>query len=273
MILPLTSSSIFASISSRTFVTVKESYELMNNKQLTKIQSPITWVRKDHHSNNLIRTKIWFICMWTKCKNVKKRWNMGVWKSCICQLNTQRAKYDTTSSEAFIRFLKVKLVNVIEKFIERFLRLIERLKKKMTWINRDLLIKNHKLLWSQLPSSVTARLAEQDASPAILTALQVYCPACSEKVSTMISVAVFVISSKWKTTFLVGFIDCWLWNQLISGFGMPDTRAWNLATSPWTTTQLTIGWIKVGLWPIGSFWTVLMLVKRLDVASDWDLDV
>lgn len=57
---------------------------------------------------------------------------MGVWKSCICQLNTQRAQYDTTSSEAFIRFLKVKLVNVIEKFIERFLRLIERLKKKMT---------------------------------------------------------------------------------------------------------------------------------------------
>lgn len=57
-----------------------------------------------------------------------------------------------------------------------------------------------------LPSSslVMVRVAEHTASPALLAALQVYCPACSEKASTMMSVAVFVTSSKWNTTFLVG---------------------------------------------------------------------
>lgn len=113
---------------------------------------------------------------------------------------------------------------------------------------------------------VTTRVAVHKASPALLVALQVYCPACSEKVSTMIRVAVFVISSKWKTMFVVGLIGCWLWNQLISGFGMPDTQAWNLATSPCGTAQLSIGWIKVGFWPTGAF---LRLVRLVDTCH-WD---
>lgn len=50
----------------------------------------------------------------------------------------------------------------------------------------------------KLPSSsvVTVRVAEHAASPAVLAALQVYCPACSGKASTTMSMAVFVTSSK-----------------------------------------------------------------------------
>lgn len=105
------------------------------------------------------------------------------------------------------------------------------------------------------------RLAEHAASPALLAALQVYCPACSEKASTMMSVAVFVTSSKWNTTFLVGWTGCWLWNQLISGFGMPDTHAWKRATSPCGTTQLVIGWMKTGFWPMEGFFRLVRLVE------------
>lgn len=61
-----------------------------------------------------------------------------------------------------------------------------------------------------LPSAVTVRVAVQVASPALFRALQEYCPACSEKASTIINVAVPVDSSKWKTTSFVGNISCWL---------------------------------------------------------------
>lgn len=106
-----------------------------------------------------------------------------------------------------------------------------------------------------LPSSslITVRLAEHAASPALFTALQVYCPACSEKASTMMSVAMFVTSSKWNTTFLEGWTSCRLWSQLISGFGRPDTHAWKRATSPCVTVQLVIAWMKIGFWPTDGF--------------------
>lgn len=114
-----------------------------------------------------------------------------------------------------------------------------------------------------LPSSslVMVRVAEHTASPALLAALHVYCPACSEKASTMMSVAVLVTSSKWNTTFLVGKTGCRLWNQLISGFGMLDTRAWNRATSPCGTTQLVIGWVKNGFWLMAGFFRPVRLVE------------
>lgn len=118
----------------------------------------------------------------------------------------------------------------------------------------------------KLPSSssslVTVRVAEHAASPALLAALQVYCPTCSVKASTMMSVAVFVTSSKWNTTFLVGWTGCRLWNQLISGFGMPDTHAWKRATSPCGTVQLVIGWMKTGFWPMEGFFRLVRLVER-----------
>lgn len=104
------------------------------------------------------------------------------------------------------------------------------------------------------------RVAEQAASPALLAALQVYWPACSEKASTMMSMAQFVISSKWNTTFLVGTTGCRLWNQLISGFGRPDTHAWKRATSPCGTVQLVSGWMKTGFWPMEGFFTLVRLV-------------
>lgn len=59
-----------------------------------------------------------------------------------------------------------------------------------------------------LPSAVTVSVAMQVASPALFLALQEYCPAFSEKASTIINVAVPVDSSKWKTTPLVGNISC-----------------------------------------------------------------
>lgn len=57
-------------------------------------------------------------------------------------------------------------------------------------------LKMNNLILFVLPSVSTVRAAVQTASPAELDALQVYCPACSEKASTMINVAVLVISSK-----------------------------------------------------------------------------
>lgn len=114
--------------------------------------------------------------------------------------------------------------------------------------------------FQKLPSSsslVMVRVAEHAASPALLVALQVYCPACSLKASTMMSVAVFVTSSKWNTTFLVGWTGCRLWNQLISGFGMPDTHVWKRATSPCGTEQLVIGWMKTGFWPMEGFFRLV----------------
>lgn len=110
------------------------------------------------------------------------------------------------------------------------------------------------------------RVAEHAASPALLAALQVYCPACSEKASTMMSMAVFDTSSKWNTTFLVGWTGCRLRNQLISGFGMPDTHAWKRATSPCGTVQLVIGWMKTGFWPKEGFFRLVRLVET----CHWD---
>ena len=118
---------------------------------------------------------------------------------------------------------------------------------------------------TKLPSSlVMVRVAEHTTSPVLLLALQLYCPACSGKASTRISVAVFVTSSKWKTTSFVGWMGSWLWNQLICGFGVPDTQAWNLATSPWDTVLLAIGWIKVGFCPIECFFG---LVRQVETCS------
>lgn len=103
------------------------------------------------------------------------------------------------------------------------------------------------------PPLVTVSVAEQAASPAVLAALQVYRPACSQKASTTMSVATLVTSSKWNTRFLVGRTGCRSWNQLISGLGVPDTRAWKRATSPCATVQLVRGWVKAGLRPPGGF--------------------
>lgn len=59
-----------------------------------------------------------------------------------------------------------------------------------------------------LPSAVTVSVAVQVASPAQFLAWQAYRPACSEKASTIINVAVPVDSSKWKTTSFAGKISC-----------------------------------------------------------------
>ena len=48
------------------------------------------------------------------------------------------------------------------------------------------------------------------------------------------------------------------------GFGVPDTQAWNLATSPWDTALLAIGWIKVGFCPIECFFR---LVRQVETCS------
>lgn len=110
-------------------------------------------------------------------------------------------------------------------------------------------------LWSKngaLPSAVTVSVAVQVVSPALFLALQEYWPACSKKASTIISIAVPVDSSKWKTKSFFGNMSCWLWNHWIFGLGLPETLAWNLTDSPLHTLQLEIGWIKVGFWPTDS---------------------
>lgn len=111
-ILPLTSSSIFASISSRAFITVKKKSNM--NKWITNNQPNMP------PTNLHVKTNV---KMLKRCKT----WEFE--KACICQPDTKTALYDTTSSAALTRFHKVKLVKVIRKFTERFLRLTERLKK------------------------------------------------------------------------------------------------------------------------------------------------
>lgn len=119
-----------------------------------------------------------------------------------------------------------------------------------------------------LPFGVTVSVAAQVASPALLAALQEYCPACSEKASTISIKAMPVDSSKLKTTSFVGRMGCWLWNHWISGLGMPETLAWNLTVSPLCTLRLDRGWMKMGFWPRDSF-----LNESDEETCHWEFDV
>lgn len=101
----------------------------------------------------------------------------------------------TASFNLFKMFKFVQLVRVTKKsHCEQSMTSVE--EKGALRVNHGVLFEDNNLILFVLPSVDTVRVAVQIASPAELVALQVYCPPCSEKASTMINVAVFVISSK-----------------------------------------------------------------------------